>query len=261
MKKLVLLLINGELGLEIVRYLIQDPKSEISGIVVNSDKKRTPEYISKIGEIQLKNQTSFRVFVFDKELWATEEFKSVLARTNLAVVALFGHLIPPKVISSLSSNIVNLHPSLLPIGRGADPIAWAIMEREKQGATIHVVEETLDTGPIILQSEIPSDFGMSSGQIYELATQELMNLFIQFNSTWPEKLPHRDQEGRFTYHTATELERLREEFLNNSQNAEHVFRAVQALTFSDGRTMRIRLQNGALWEITLSAIQIQEGES
>jgi methionyl-tRNA formyltransferase len=261
MKKFVLLFINGELGLEITQYVLDDPESEISGIVLNSDKKRTPEYLSKIEKIQLTHQKSFPVFTFEKGLWATEQLNSALARTNLAVVVLFGHLIPQEIISRLSPNVVNLHPSLLPLGRGADPVAWAIMERVKQGVTIHVVEKTLDTGPIILQTEIPSNFGMSSGQIYKLATQELLNLFKEFYTLWPEIIPFRGQVGRHTYHAASELESLRNEFLTSSQSAEDIFRTVQALSFNDGRALRIRLENDELWEITLTAKQIREGEN
>ena len=102
---------------------------------------------------------------------------------------------------------------------------------------------------------------MSSGQIYELAVQELMKLFNQFYSLWPEQLPRRGQVGRYTYHNASELQSLRKEFLTNPQSMEHVFRAVQALSFNDGRAPRIRLENGELWEISISATQIQEGEN
>ena len=94
-----------------------------------------------------------------------------------------------------------------------------------------------------------------------MATQELLNLFKQFYTLWPERLPHRQQLGRHTYHRASELEYLRNEFLTGSQSAEHIFRAVQALSFNDGRALRIKLENGELWEITLTAKQIREGEN
>ncbi len=260
MRKFILLFINGDLGLELTEYVLSDPNSEISGIVLNSEKKRSPDYIVRIEEIRLKHQKNFPVLTFDEKLWTSETFNSVLAVTNLGVVALFGHLIPQEIISRLSPSLVNLHPSLLPLGRGADPVAWAIMEREKQGATIHVVEETLDTGPIILQTEIPTNFGMSSGQIYKLASEELMRLYKMFHEIWPDTPPFRPQMGRKTYHTSSELESLRKEILIGSQNTENILRVAQALSFNDGRAMRIRIESGEIWEIRLTARQIREGE-
>jgi methionyl-tRNA formyltransferase len=135
------------------------------------------------------------------------------------------------------------------------------MEREKQGATIHVVEETLDTGPIILQTEIPTNFGMSSGQIYRVASEELLNLYKKFHEIWPDTPPFRAQMGRQTYHASSELESLRKEILVGSQNTENILRVAQALSFNDGRAMRIRIESGEIWEIGLTARQILEGEN
>jgi methionyl-tRNA formyltransferase len=261
MKKSILLFINGELGLELFEYVLSDPDSEISGIVLNSENKRPLDYLARIEEIRLEHQRNFPVLTFENGLWTSEQFDSVLAFTNLGVVALFGHLIPQEIISKLSPNLVNLHPSLLPLGRGADPVAWAIMERGKQGATIHVVEETLDTGPIILQTEIPTNFGMSSGQVYRLATEELLSLYKKFHEIWPDLPPFREQVGPQTYHTSSELECLREEILIDSQSTENILRVVQALSFNDGRAMRIRIKGGEIWEIRLTARQIREGEN
>jgi methionyl-tRNA formyltransferase len=261
MKKFILLFINGELGLELTEYVLSDPDSEISGIVLNSEKKRSSDYLTIIEEIRLKHQRNFPVLTFEKGLWSSEQFNSVLAFTNLGVVALFGHLIPQEIISKLSPSLVNLHPSLLPLGRGADPVAWAIIEGEKQGATIHVVEETLDTGPIILQTEIPTSFGMSSGQIYRLASEELLNLYKKFHEIWPETPTFREQVGRQTNHTSSELESLRKEILFGSQSTENILKVVQALSFNDGRAMRIRVKSGETWEIRLTARQIREGEN
>ncbi len=261
MRKFILLFINGDLGLELTEYVLSDPNSEISGIVLNSEKKRAPDYLARVEGIRLKHQKNFPVLTFEKRLWTSEQLNSILAFTNLGVAALFGHLIPQEIISRLSPSLVNLHPSLLPLGRGADPVAWAIMEKEKQGATIHVLEETLDTGPIIEQTEIPTNFGMSSGQIYTLACEELLNLYKKFHEIWPDTSPFRAQMGRQTYHTSSELESLRKEILIGSQKTENVLRVVQALSFNDGRAMRIRLESGEIWEIRLTARQIREGEN
>jgi len=260
MRKSVLLFINGRLGLDLMKYILDQPESEISGIILNSGEKRTPDYLSKIMEIQMALEVDIPVLVFENEIWGNEEFKAVLAQSNLAVVALFGHIIPREIISALSPSIVNLHPSYLPLGRGADPIPWAILDDEKQGVTIHVVEEFLDTGPIVLQTEIRSDFGMNSGEIYQLAMKALMDLFEEYYKLWPDGVIFHSQTGRHSYHSSSDLARVREELLRDSGAAENFFRITQALSFSDGRALHIKLRNGEIWEVSLSAKQVLEQE-
>jgi len=46
---------------------------------------------------------------------------------------------------------INLHISLLPYCRGAHPVFWAILERKPLGATIHLLDEGLETGNILFQ--------------------------------------------------------------------------------------------------------------
>lgn len=59
-----------------------------------------------------------------------------------------------KIPSSTDLPIVNIHPSLLPIGRGSWPMAQAILwKHEKSGVTIHKVAEGFDTGDILMQKE------------------------------------------------------------------------------------------------------------
>ncbi len=80
-----------------------------------------------------------------------EHLKSL--RANLQVVVAFRML--PKVVWELPEyGTFNLHASLLPQYRGAAPINWAIMNGEKKtGVTTFFIDEKIDTGAIILQSE------------------------------------------------------------------------------------------------------------
>ena len=69
------------------------------------------------------------------------------------------YALPSSTIPPLGC--VNVHASLLPKYRGAAPINWALIRGERvTGVTIMLIDETLDTGPILLQSELaiePSD--------------------------------------------------------------------------------------------------------
>jgi methionyl-tRNA formyltransferase len=73
----------------------------------------------------------------------------------LAVVA-FGKIFGSKLLAVPRFGCVNLHFSLLPKYRGAAPVNWALMHGETStGVTTMIMEEELDSGPILLQQEIP----------------------------------------------------------------------------------------------------------
>lgn len=74
---------------------------------------------------------------------------------DLLVVAAYGQLLKPEVLSLPRLGCVNVHASLLPNYRGAAPVAWAILNGERiTGVTTFLMDEGMDTGPILLQREV-----------------------------------------------------------------------------------------------------------
>lgn len=75
---------------------------------------------------------------------------------ELIVVCAYGKILPKLILELPPYGCWNIHASLLPKYRGASPINWAILNGEKKtGITIFLMEEGLDTGPILLQKELP----------------------------------------------------------------------------------------------------------
>jgi len=72
---------------------------------------------------------------------------------EVIVVAAFGQILPPEVLAIPPHGCLNVHASLLPRYRGAAPIAAAILAGEEQtGVTLMLMDEGLDTGPILTQA-------------------------------------------------------------------------------------------------------------
>lgn len=83
----------------------------------------------------------------------------------LAVVA-YGELLPAALLGIPSFAPVNLHFSLLPALRGASPVQTALLQGlERTGTSTIVMDEGLDTGPVILQREEPIDPGDDAGTL------------------------------------------------------------------------------------------------
>ncbi len=71
------------------------------------------------------------------------------------VVVAYGRIIPKWMLDLPRLGCINLHGSLLPKYRGAAPIQWAVaMGEQVTGNTTMLLEEGLDTGPILLQQQI-----------------------------------------------------------------------------------------------------------
>lgn len=75
---------------------------------------------------------------------------------EVAVVVAYGRLLPPPLLAVPQHGFVNLHPSLLPRHRGPSPIQWAIASGDTvTGVTTMLLDEGMDTGPLLLQRETP----------------------------------------------------------------------------------------------------------
>ena len=76
--------------------------------------------------------------------------------------------LPANFVNALSPRIINLHPSLLPEFRGAHAVRDALAAgATKTGATIHIVDEGVDTGRILLQQEVEIPSGISEPELLE----------------------------------------------------------------------------------------------
>ena len=74
---------------------------------------------------------------------------------DLAVVAAYGRIFPRALLELPAGGCLNVHASLLPAWRGASPIQAAIANGDSvTGVTTMVMEEGLDTGPILLREEV-----------------------------------------------------------------------------------------------------------
>ncbi|HAZ28149.1 TPA: methionyl-tRNA formyltransferase [Candidatus Acetothermia bacterium] len=82
------------------------------------------------------------------------------------VVAAFGQFLRAPVLTLPKYGCVNIHASLLPKYRGAAPVAWAIIRGEREaGITTFVLDEGMDTGPLLLQKALPIGPDETAGEL------------------------------------------------------------------------------------------------
>lgn len=104
-----------------------------------------------------------------REAWGAE----LLARVeqvgaDLVVCAGFMRILPANFVQALTPNLINMHPALLPLFPGAHAVRDALAAGATQtGATVHVVDEGVDTGPVIRQVALDIEPGESEEHLHE----------------------------------------------------------------------------------------------
>ena len=87
---------------------------------------------------------------------------------DLVILAGFMKVLPESFVAALSPNLINLHPSLLPAFPGAHAVRDALAAgASTTGATVHIVDAGVDTGPVLAQREVAIAAGISESELHE----------------------------------------------------------------------------------------------
>jgi len=102
-------------------------------------------------------------------------------RPDVIVIAALGQILPKPVLDIPARGCVNIHPSLLPKFRGASPVASAILAGDEfTGVSLMLMDEGLDTGPILGRAQIsisPQDTtGSLTAKLSLIAAQLLLEV-------------------------------------------------------------------------------------
>jgi methionyl-tRNA formyltransferase len=141
---------------------------EVVGVITAADKpagRGQKIKYSAVKEYALANNLTLLQPTNLKDENFLAELKALNA--NLQIVVAFRML--PKVVWEMPSlGTFNLHASLLPNYRGAAPINWAIINGEtKTGVTTFFIDDKIDTGAMILNSEIDIEPEETAGQLHD----------------------------------------------------------------------------------------------
>lgn len=142
---------------------------EVCGVFTQPDKPKNRGMklqASPVKEFSL----SVGVPVFQPAKMRDGEAMGILRELSpeLIVVAAYGKILPPDILSLPRLGCVNVHTSLLPKYRGAAPINWAILNGEDEtGVTIMYMAEGLDTGDILAQEATPIHIEENAAQLFE----------------------------------------------------------------------------------------------
>jgi len=99
-----------------------------------------------------------------------EALADVLRERHVELVCLAGfmRILAPNFVKAFENRILNIHPALLPAFPGAHAVGDALEWGAKvTGATVHLVDEEVDHGPILLQRAVPVESGDDEETLHE----------------------------------------------------------------------------------------------
>lgn len=126
--------------------------------------------------------TKLEIPVFQPEsLKSDEVFAGFSAlKADVVVVVAYGKILPKRYLYEFPMGAINVHFSLLPKYRGAAPVNWAIaLGENKTGVTTMLMDEGLDTGPILLSREARINDDENAIELTERLSEEGASLLIE----------------------------------------------------------------------------------
>jgi methionyl-tRNA formyltransferase len=122
---------------------------------------------------------------------------------RVMVVVAYGEILRPQVLAIPPAGVVNVHPSLLPKYRGASPIEGALLAGEQQtGVTIMLMDQGMDTGPILAQRSMAVELEDTAGSLGERLAKLGAELLLETLPPWLdgrlEARPQEDAQATYT---------------------------------------------------------------
>jgi phosphoribosylglycinamide formyltransferase-1 len=167
MFSVVVLISGGGSNLRALLTAAASPLYPAKVVAVGSDKAATGlEHAEEFGVPTFVVEPSRFV---SREAWAEVLLSNIeFHKPDLVVLAGFMRVLPANIVNKLSPRMINLHPSLLPDFPGANAVADALAAGSSvTGATIHIVDEGVDTGKVLTQTSIPVVPGISEIDLHE----------------------------------------------------------------------------------------------
>lgn len=244
----ILYLGRNWLGLKVLEWLSAQGE-EFAGLVVHSARD------SKYGDAMRDLVDLPDHCVFDgSTLRDPQVLKSIEdLEPDIAISVLFGYILKPAFLDLFPAGCVNLHPSYLPYNRGSYSNVWSIIEGTPAGATLHYIDEGIDTGPVLARRRVEVRVTDTGRSLYERIEHAALTLF---RDAWTKLKsgalePVEQNDAKSTMHYVKDVEDVDCIDLDAMYSARELINILRARTYApysgayfehEGRKVHLRLE-------------------
>ena len=242
---------DRDISVKVLKFILESGVKPLSLLV--SDKSRQTHVRELIQMCSFFINTNY---IFEGSSFRKKKSISILQQLSLDYIICihFPYIVPREILSIPKYGVVNLHPAYLPYNRGWHTPTWAIIEDTPIGATLHYMDEGVDTGNIINQKKMDISSADTADSLYK----KLKRLeFEVFKDAWqslvdgiPNRMPQEPSTG--TVHKKNDLfqDKIQKIDLNSFIKAEDLIKQLRALTTND-------LNEAAYYDIGKKRYRIQ----
>ena len=188
-------------GLKLISNLVEDVANENEIKFLETDDLNDPNFINELRTL----------------------------KPDIFIVVSFGKFLSQKILDIPLKGVINIHPSLLPLYRGPSPISAVIFDGAKQtGVTIMLLNQGMDTGPILIQSDPVLLFGNEtnselSKDLFLKGSELLVDILDKY---YQGKINLIEQDNNFA--TYNNLIKATEGEINWQKSADYIFKRYRA---------------------------------
>jgi methionyl-tRNA formyltransferase len=258
----VLFIGTGEIGVPVLRWLLESDEHELIAVVTQPDKPVGREQRIEAPPIKAA-LAGLDVPIFQpKRIKSEEAVAEIRALTpDVIVVMAYGQILPRAVLAIPRIACLNLHASLLPRHRGAAPIQAAIAAGDREtGISVMYMDEGLDTGDVMLETRIeiaPDETGDSlHDRLTKIAPEALKEALARLQAGDAPRIPQDSVAA--TYAPKLEREHGR---IDWTEPASFIERKIRAFTPWPGAFAILRDEGGAERKLKVHRASIVPAES
>lgn len=239
---------NGPVALEALRYLRGIGEEIVALVLHNEGARRLGEEM--IAECGLPADAVFEAVTLG-DPGVVRAIGELHADVGLSV--LFAHILKADLLHLFPRGVLNVHPGYLPYNRGRNAQIWGIIDGTPVGATLHYMDEGVDTGPIVERIEVviaPTDTGKSLRAKLESASADVLKK--GWSAVVAGVAPVLQDASAGTAHRVRDVEEISEINLDATYRAGDLIDLLRALTSApqaaaaffraDGRKIRVTLE-------------------
>ena len=217
----LVLLADKDVGFNILNFIIKKYKKDLT--LVYTIKR------NKIYAFAKKNKIPVAIFNSEENFLGRMKQHKI----QLGILAWWPFILSNAILHSVKNGFVNLHPSLLPYGKGKLPSFWSIVNEEPFGVTLHKANSEIDSGDIIAQKKINYNWCDNGETLYNKGKKYVVKLFyknyhiIRSNNY---NLKKNRKKNKVNY--LSEIKNATEIKLNANYNGRKILNLLRAKTFT-----------------------------
>lgn len=236
---------TGPLGLPTLRALADSPEHEVLAVFTQPDRPAGRGLQLQASPVKQLSQ-ELKLPIFQPEKINREADVIQRLQPDVAAVVAYGQFLSQKLLTIPRFGFINLHASLLPRYRGAAPIQWALIHGETvTGLTTFLLDEGMDTGPILLQRSLPITDEDTAGtlevKLAELGPELMLDTLrgLEYGTLKPRPQDH----SQASYVPKIDKELAKIDWMKSAHELFNLIRALNpapgAYTFYQGRRLKI----------------------